>query len=236
MPPALLLLAVVVLVAAFVQGATGMGFALIAVPVAALLEPDLVPVTVLLLMLPLNAHVVWRERTAIDWPGARWVVTGRFAGTFAGLWVLAVASGPSLELFIGVSTVAAALLALAAPDFTPARGAQVTAGVVTGVTETATGVGGPPLALVYQHASGPTLRATVALCFLVGEIISLVLLGLGGSIDAEALRWGAYLLLPLLGGAAASSLVHHRVDGPVVRHLVLGFAIVSGLVLALRAL
>lgn len=232
----LLLLTMVVLVAAFIQGAAGMGFALISVPVFNLVDPSLIPVVVLILMLPLNAYVAWRERAAMDWPGARAITVGRFFGTFVGLWILTVMSGRSLELFIGGSTVAAALLALAAPKFTPGRNAFVSVGLITGVTETSTGIGGPPLALVYQHASGPMLRATVALCFLVGELISLAFLAFSGSIDMRLLEATAILMPALLFGAWASRFVHHRLDGPIVRVLVLAFSIISGLVVVWRAL
>ena len=229
-------LVAITFIGAFVQGSTGMGFALITVPVFAILQPSLIPVAVLFLMLPLNAYVTVRERHAIHWFGVRWITFGRFLGTFAGLWILTVISGRPLELFIGISTVAAALLALAAPEFTPGKHTYNIVGVVTGITETSTGIGGPPLALVYQHASGPTLRATVALCFLVGEIISLVVLGISGVIDGQMLRDTAALMLPLLLGAWLSRYVHHRLDGPVVRVMVLAFSIISGLAVVVRAL
>ena len=187
------------------------------------------------LLLPLNAYVVWRERGALDWRGTKWITAGRFVGTFVGLWILAVISGRALSLFIGISTVAAALVALAAPRFRPGPGAFVTAGFVTGVTETSTGIGGPPLALVYQNASGPTLRSTVALGFLVGEIISLIVLALHGSIGMHQFQATAWLMPALLIGAWLSRYVHHRLDGPIVRILVLGFAIVSGVAVMLRA-
>ena len=34
------------------------------------------------LMLPLNGLVAWRERASVDWRGAGWITLGRFAGTF----------------------------------------------------------------------------------------------------------------------------------------------------------
>ena len=70
-------LSIAVLVAGFVQGATGMGFALVVAPVVGLLEPKLLPVAVLLLMLPLNVYVVGRERAALAWVGTRWITAGR---------------------------------------------------------------------------------------------------------------------------------------------------------------
>ena len=75
------------LFAAFVQGSTGVGFALIVAPVIGLLKPELLPVCVLVLMLPLNLYVVWRERAAVDRVGASWITGGRIVGS-AGVGVL----------------------------------------------------------------------------------------------------------------------------------------------------
>lgn len=61
----------------------------------------------------------------------------------------------------------------------------MSAGSITGVTETATGIGGPPLALVFQHHPGPVVRTTIAACFLVGQVVSLVMLMLAGRATAE---------------------------------------------------
>jgi hypothetical protein len=64
-------------------------------------------------------------------------------------------------MIVGITTILAAIATKLAPKFTPNRTAFVSAGLITGVTETATGIGGPPLALVYQHHPAPTLRATI---------------------------------------------------------------------------
>ena len=230
----LAILAVVTFISAFIQGSLGIGFALIVAPVVGMLKPDLLPVTLLLLMLPLNLHVAVREREHVDWSGAKWITLGRFAGTFAGLWLLAALSVDQLDLAVGVFTVVAAGAALAAPPFTPNKPSALGVGLFTGVTETATGIGGPPLALLYQHAKAPVLRATVALCFFVGEIMSLVVLAFSGRIGSEQLLAALYLTPPVLLGSAASRLAHRRIGGRGLRFGVLIFAIVSGLFLILR--
>lgn len=224
----LALAAPAVLVAAFVQGTTGLGFALIVAPVIGIVAPELLPVFLLVLMIPLNAYVAWRERGALDLSGAGWVTGGRFVGTFGGLWVLAVVPVTELNLLIGVATVLAVIITLLAPGFTPTRPAYLAAGAVTGVTETATGVGGPPLALVYQHQPAPVLRSTVAVCFIAGEVISLGILLAAGAIHAEQLINAALLLPALALGALLSRYVHHRLDNVWMRRVVLAFAFVSG--------
>ena len=226
---------VTVLVAAFVQGATGLGFALISGPVVGMVAPRLLPVFLLIQMIPLNAYVTWRERHALDGEGTTWISLGRFAGTFGGLGVLFLVTEQQLGQLIGISTVLAVLLTLLAPSFEPGRTAFLAAGLVTGVTETSTGVGGPPLALVYQHRPAPVLRSTVAACFLIGEVISVVLLAITDSISRDQLRVAFFLLPAVIVGALLSRLVHHRLDGRVMRYLVLGFALASGVVVTVQA-
>ncbi|MFE0853022.1 MULTISPECIES: sulfite exporter TauE/SafE family protein [Streptomyces] len=228
-----MILAVTVAVAAFVQGSSGLGFALIVAPVAGIIDPHLVPVFVLASMIPLNLYVAWRERASLDLRGAGWITAARLAATPAGLAVLWLIPERSLGVFVGMATVLAAVVSLAAPAFTPGRAAYVGAGAVTGLTETATGVGGPPLALVYQHRPPAELRSTVAACFLVGEVASLALLF--GTGEAQVTELGrAVVLLPAIAvGAWLSRLVHHRLDARRTRLFVLVFALVSGLVLML---
>ncbi len=116
----LAMMSAIVALGGFVQGSTGVGFALLVAPVLALVAPALLPVAVLILMIPLNVYVAWRERAALDLKSAGWITLGRFAGTFGGLWVLLVLSARHLNLLIGVSTIAAAAATLAMPVFRPA--------------------------------------------------------------------------------------------------------------------
>lgn len=220
--------------AAFIQGATGMGFALIVAPVFGLFYPEFLPSGLLILMLPLNMLILWRDRIAIDWRGTGWITFGRFWGTFGGLWVLSVLTAPQLTFTVGALTVAAALAALLAPRFDPTRGGALGAGVITGITETATGIGGPPLALLYQHAPAAVIRATLATCFFVGGVISLAFLAMLDRVAWTDLGYAAALTPGVLLGVVLSKVIHSRIDGPRVRYYVLAFAIISGLALIVR--
>ncbi len=223
-----------VAIAAFVQGTTGLGFALIVAPIVGLIDSGLLPVCLLVLMLPLNVYVAWRERGALDRSGAGWITLGRLVGTFGGIWILTALPASALNLLIGAATILAAAATLALPPFRANRQSFIAAGLVTGITETATGIGGPPLALVYQHHAAAVLRSTIALCFLVGELISLATLAIVGRTSASQFEVALLLVPPLALGAMLSRHVHHRVDGRVLRAFVLAFAIVSGTVLLFR--
>jgi uncharacterized membrane protein YfcA len=180
-----------VVVAACVQGTIGIGFALMVAPVMAFSRPDLLPVSLLLLMLPLN-------------------------------------------LLVGAATVAVAAFTMLAPAFSPSRSALAAVGLFTGISETATGIGGPPLALAYQHHRPDVLRSTVAGCFLLGELVSLGVLAAIGRVSWQQ-AWWAFLLLPfLVVGGLLSSWVRHGVNAKLLRGLVLAFALISGALLILR--
>ena len=232
----LVVLALAVAIAAFVQGAIGVGFALIVAPIAAVLRPELLPGSILILMLPLNAFVAWRERHHIDVPSLSWITAGRFAGTFAGVWVLLAVTTATLNLVIGAVTILAAVITKLSPHFTPNRTAYVGAGLITGVTETATGIGGPPLAIVFQHHPAPALRANIALCFLLGEIFSIVVLVAKDKLGTAQLADAAILALPLFAGLLVSSLAHERINAGRLRDALLLFAVVSGVVLIVQSL
>lgn len=232
--PQFALMATTVMLAACIQGTIGIGFALIVAPVMAFLKPELLPVSLLILMLPLNLFTVLRERQAIDWTGSGWITLGRLFGAFAGASILAALSPRALYLLIGSATIAAALATVIAPVFSPNRSAFVTVGLLTGISETATGIGGPPLALAYQHHRPEVLRSTLACCFLVGQLLSLGVLGAGGRTNLQQLA-SAALLVPFLAiGGLASSFMRHRVNERILRGLVLIFAVTSGVILMIR--
>lgn len=229
-----LLMATTVAIAACVQGTIGIGFALVVAPVLAFVRPELLPVSLLFLMLPLNIFSVLREHRAFDWRGGGWITLGRVFGTLGGAGVLAALSLHALNLFIGATTIVVAVVTMIAPAFSLGRGAFVTVGLLTGISETATGIGGPPLALAYQHHLPEVLRSTVAGCFLLGEVLSIgVLSAIGRTTSQQILS--AALLLPFLAiGAIVSSFLRHRLNGRVLRGLLLIFALTSGTILIFR--
>ena len=223
-------IALSVLAGGLLQGSIGVGFALIVSPVLALLAPALLPGTVLILMLPMNAFVAWRERHSVDRTGTAWITLGRCAGALVGLATLAALSVGSLRVFTGLATILIVGASLMGGAFKLSRPVFLGAGLITGITETATGIGGPPMALVYQHQPGPVLRSTLAACFFIGEILSLALLAASGRLPVAQLAAAAWLL-PVLGlGVIGTRWFYGRLDGRPLRMAMLAFALLSGIV------
>ncbi|HET8618735.1 MAG TPA: sulfite exporter TauE/SafE family protein, partial [Acidimicrobiales bacterium] len=158
----------VVTCGATVQGTLGFGANLLAVPVVALLEPAAVPATTAIIVFPLAAGMTVAERHHVDWRGVGWLLLGRLPGTVIGVAVVALVAPATLSVLTGLAVLVAVAVSVARATVPVTRPTTVAAGVASGAMGTATSIGGPPLALLYQHHEGPVLRSTLAVTFGVG--------------------------------------------------------------------
>lgn len=234
-PEIFALLALAVGLGSLVQGSVGLGLGLVAAPVVTLADPRLMPGLMIWLGTVLSFVMLAREWRDTDWRGLAWAFAGRLPGTVLGVAVVAVVSARVLGALVGVMVLTAVVLTWLVVRLPMSRPVLAGAGMVSGVTGTATSIGGPPLALVYQHVSGPRLRATMATYFLGGGVLSLVALGLGGQLrTAQALT--ALALTPfLLAGLAFSGPVRRHVDAGRTRAAVLAVCSVSAAALLVRS-
>ena len=199
-------------VGAAVHGTIGMGIALVSVPILAIVDPALVPVPQMLLALVLNGFVFWRDRGALDKAGLGWVIAGRVPGAIRA-WLVAVLGARLLSITVAATILAA--VALLASGLTIARtpAAGFLAGVGSGVGNHVAGMGGPALALVYHRSAGPTLRSTISVVFIVGNVINLVARAVAHQIVLADLTLAALLLLPaMLLGLWSSRFLAPRVS------------------------
>jgi uncharacterized membrane protein YfcA len=228
-------LAVAVTVGAVVQGAVGLGLGLVAAPVATLVEPSLMPGVMLWLAAAYPLLTLVQEGGASDWHGLGWAFVGRVPGTVLGVAVVSIVSARLLGLFVGVIVLVAVVLTWRVVTLPMRRGVLVGAGVVSGVTGTATSIGGPPLALVYQRESGSRLRATLATYFLVGALLSLGGLAVVGHAHARDAGYALGLAPFLLLGFGLSALVRRHVDAGRTRSAVLVVCAASAVALVVRS-
>jgi uncharacterized membrane protein YfcA len=229
-----LLAATAVAVGALVQGSIGFGLSLVSVPVIGLMRPTALPVTILLLALPMTMWMALRERRSIHLPGFLQITFGRVFGTAGGVWILAVVPVAQLSVVIGAAVVLAVTLSVLNPAFEAGDRSRVAAGVLSGLMGTAAAVGGPPLALAYQKRSGSELRSTLAISFVIGAIMSLVALAIAGKVEV----WHALFALELLPGLGlglyAAARLRSFLEKGWLRPLVLAFAAVSGIVAVVK--
>lgn len=229
-------LAATLVVGAAVQGLVGLGLGLVAAPVTMLLEPSLMPDLLLWLSLLMPMVTLLREHHEIDWPGLGWSVTARVPGTVVGLWLLVLVSERALGVAVGVVVLASVLLTARAVVLPVNRRSAVVAGLVSGVTGTATSIGGPPMALLLQHRHPRQIRSTLGVYLLLGNALSLTGLALLGRLEVATFLLALVMAPTLLVGFALSRAVHRRVPRRQVRAGVLVVCGGSALVLLVRSL
>jgi uncharacterized membrane protein YfcA len=232
----LLLAGLAVLAGAAVQGTVGLGLGLVAAPVMALLDPTLVPATILLVTSVLPVLTSARELQGVDWSGLGYALTGRLPGVVLGSWIVVTQPPRTTAVVVAVVVLGAVVLSATSWDARPTPRALLLAGVVSGVSGTATSIGGPPVAMLYQHESGRTLRSTMGMYFLVGNVLSGSALALAGQIGQRELLRALALLPFLLAGFLLSGPLRGRVDGPRLRAAVLVLSAASAVALLVRTL
>ncbi len=138
----------------------------------------------------------WRH---VDFSGLWWALLGRVPGTLVGAYIVAILSADQLGAIIAITVLFAVVLSITSFRLRPTQPKLVMAGALSGLTGTAAGIGGPPMALVYQREGGPRTRANLAAFFLIGVLGSLLTLLLAGQVDRHGVTVGL-LALPFVAG------------------------------------
>jgi uncharacterized membrane protein YfcA len=232
------LVAVAALVAAVVQAATGLGFALVLGPaVFALLDPEPAIVAITVLGLALNGLVLFaeRRRPVVAWGEVGPILAAAAPGAVGGVFVLHALPKAWLQVAVGVAVVGAAVLrararreAAAATPGDPR--ARLVLGFVTGTLTTSAGVNGPPIALWLTHRGlGPaevrdSLSATFLGLGLIGAVVlAPVLAAAGTEVEWSTLAAG---LVCVVAGHAVGKRAFARIDAARYEPLLL--ALVTG--------
>lgn len=222
--------------AAAVQAAAGFGMALIAAPILLLLDPRFVPGPLMAGGTALTLLVALRERGEIHFEGLRPMLVGRIVGTLGAAALLSVVSARVFDLIFGGLVLLAIALSLAGLRVSPTPGHAASAGLLSGFMGTISSIGGPPLALLYQHEAAAVLRATLAALFVVGAAFSVAALAVVGRFGAVELALAAWLAVPATLGFFASRWLRGLADRAGIRPLVLGLSFFSAVAVLWRAL
>jgi uncharacterized membrane protein YfcA len=212
----------VVYLGAVMQATTGVGVGMIASPVLALADPAFIPACVVLAVIPLSATVAWADRHHVDRPGVGFAILGRIPGVVVGAAVAAAMTDEALAVLVGGSVLLGVAVSITSKRFSPTRTAITAAGFASGFTGTSTGVGGPPMALTYQHIDATVMRATISAFFTVGAIMSAIALTAAGEIGRRQLELAALIAPAIVAGLVTARLAKERLTGPLIRPVLLG--------------
>ncbi len=226
--------ALVVLCGSLVQGTIGFGLNLLAAPFIALVLPEALPVTLVLVAWPVGGMAALREHHALDRRAIPWLLVGAVPGTLAGLAIVTQASTDELAIIVGAVTLLGVTFSVATPPIHVGPVSAGLAGFVSNVTGTAAAVGGPPVALLYQHHRGPTVRSTLGVFFVTSATLSIAGYALTGEITEDRALLALALLPAMFAGIWASRHFHGLVDRRWLRPAVLTMCAIAGTAAILR--
>jgi hypothetical protein len=226
----------VVFLGATVQGSIGIGLGLVAAPVLAFADPAFVPGTIVISVLPLTVMVAWADRAVVARRDVVIALLGRLPGVIAGAAVAAAVSDRVLAVLVAVSVLTAVGLSLTGWRVPLTDRALVGAGAASGFTGTTTGVGGPPMALTYQHHDPAVMRGTISAFFFFGALLSTGALWAAGEIGPRQLELSLLLVPFVVLGALTARALSRQLRPEVVRPAVLAVCAASAVVLLVDSL
>jgi uncharacterized membrane protein YfcA len=228
-------IALAVFLGAFIQTVAGLGIGLVAAPAVALVEPSLMPTLPLWFGLFVASLSVALEHRHIDWRAIRWTLPARAVGTLPGVWLVAVFTSEQLGVALAAMGLLAVGLSWHAVELPVNRATMIGAGFAGGVGGTATSIAGPPVALLFQHRRPSEVRATLALFFSAGVVMSLAALGLTGQVAASSLAVATTISPFLLLGLWIGTRARDHVPRDRFRQVVLVVCAASAVALLVRA-
>lgn len=225
-----------VFIGAYVQTAVGFGLAVIAAPVLFFVNPAFVPAPVTVCALVLSLVNAWYFRNGVSLRGLGAAVIGRIPGSLAGAALLIFIDQNLLSLWIGVSVLFAVAVSMSQLRWQPTQFRMGVAGFLSGFMGTSTSIGGPPMALLWQHQNVALIRANLAAFFVVSCLISLVILAPIGRFGMQEIRLSMPLIPVTLAGFWVARKTMDSISPPHIRLASLVLCASSGLYAVYAAL
>jgi uncharacterized membrane protein YfcA len=236
----ILLAAAVIFGAAFVQGVTGFGHALLAIGLLTLLFGSADAVLILSLMAPAIAVAVFvRHWRRVDWKEVMVIAVPLcLVGMPLGIWLFAVVDKVALTKGVGVFLIVSAGYFLSPwaprPRILPWP-VGATAGALGGFFGGVAATGGPPVVLYLnaQEMRKEVRMGVLQAVFVLGSVIKVVMLVPTGLLTRPVVWHSLILIPPMVIGSYLGQLLFDRLPGDTIRTMALVMLVGIGIVLIL---
>ena len=234
--PSLLVANCVAVLASMVQTSTGMGFAMIAAPLLALISFEYVPGPMLLTNLFLSLLMLGDGRANVVQREVAFLLPTILIGTVIGAAIVMLVPTETLGiLFALLILLAVAITVFSKALALTARNLAI-CGVAVGIMGTATGIPGAPLVVLYQNERIEKTRPTMALVFTFSYVSSLIALSFAGAFSVSLAVLGLLMLPGLILGYAIGKRVRGYMTRAMGRFLMLSIASTGAVMLLLKSL
>jgi len=229
--------AVAVFTGSLVQRLSGAGYGMIAAPVMALVAPEWLPGTVVLVGCVVGSSALLNTRDAVQWRDLPPGFAGRILGAGIAAYIASAVVGTNaLAVIVGFVVLFAVGLTVLGVTFPISSGSLFIAGGISGVMGTLTGIGAPPMAILYSNVETRRSAATQNAFYGFGTLVAIIALVIAGVLTLPQFAF-AVSLAPLVPVALRTSRpLAARFERGAIRPWALGLATLSALALLARSL
>lgn len=205
-----------IFIGCYIQSTIGFGLAVVTAPLLYQLSHSYIPGPVIFIALILSIINTFTFNSKLSLRGLGLAVSGRIPGSICGALLLSIIHGAALSAFIGILVLIAVGMSLLPIKIQPTPFRLGLAGFLSGVFGTSASIGGPPMALLFQHQEADSIRANLSAFFLVSCLISLAILVPMGHFGKNELL----LSLPLIPAAVIGYLTAMSTIRFIPKHLI----------------
>jgi hypothetical protein len=210
--------------------------AVVSAPILLLINPVFVPGPLLLAAMMLTILISYRERASVVHSEVAIGTIGRIIGTLPAAYAMSVVDQNVYTVLFAILIILGVLMSVSGWHLRPTPRTLMAASALSGFTGTISSVGGPALALVYQHQKGPHIRGTMSAIFTVGTVISVAGLWWAGKFGVDELVIGLLLAPGVLLGYFLSGYATGHIDGRLTRPAILTVSVLSAVLIIARLL
>jgi uncharacterized protein len=232
---------VIFLVSALLQGLSGFGFSILAVPLITLFIAPKTAVPILMIYsIIINLVVLYSARKSIDLKKIWILLLAGIIGLPFGAKLLVTLDGNILKIFIGIMILIFGTLLLFGfrKELKHEKIAMIPIGILSGLLSGSISISGPPIIifLANKQLGKHSFRGNLALYFFLLNLFTIPVFFLNGLFTKEVLSYSITFLPGLVVGVILGNLLSHKVQEKhfkkftLILLLIMGvLAVVSGL-------
>lgn len=224
-----------VLIGAIVQGSIGFGIAAVAAPVLLLVNRVFLPGPMLFATTLLTGMMTIRDREHVAWSDVAVCTGGRFVGMLPAAVAVKFLSAAAYDLIFAIAVLVGVFFSVGGLKVRLTLRNLFATAIGSGFMSTISAIGGPPMALAYQHERGPKIRGTLSAIFTIGAPISMSGLWWAGKFGATELVLGLLLLPAIFAGFFLSRFTAGRMDQHRTRPAILAISAVTAMVVMVQS-
>jgi len=223
--PEIIYLCVIVFTAGFVQGLTGFGSMMVALPLMVLIV-DIKSAIPLIVLLGIVINTMLVFQLAKHFERKKWLplFLSSVPGIFIGIYILKTVETRSLEILLGVVilTTATAMWLSKPPEKELPTPFTFLAGFIAGLLGGSMGAPGPPI-IIYTSLQPWTkrqIKSTMVAFFAIGGVGIGIFYYYSGFITDSILRSFTFCVIPLVSGVLAGVFLFNKIDENIYRRVV----------------